>query len=258
MTNKELNKRAKALSNILKKSERDIITRLLAANTFTPTEKAAILTAIENRLKRTAKHTDKWVVQNVPAAYRMGSKDTASALKVNAIFNQDDFVIIQSMIASSQVNIREFVSGMYRSSGRMLNDVTKERLRAKMLEGRITAGTMKKLKAELALELSKGLPGMVDRAGRKWTVENYSDMYARTDLMDKYNQGVVNQAIHNNQDLMYITSIGDSDVCEFCEPWEGEVVSISGKDPNYPSLDDAYGEGVFHPRCRHRTRPYFE
>ena len=40
---------------------------------------------------------------------------------------------------------------------------------------------------------------------------------------------------------------GSSSGCELCSDWEGEVVSLDGATPGYPTLAEAEGAGLFHP-----------
>jgi len=44
--------------------------------------------------------------------------------------------------------------------------------------------------------------------------------------------------------------------CPRCAPWQGKILSISGKDSGYPSLDQAKAAGLFHPNCAHCLLPY--
>ena len=34
-------------------------------------------------------------------------------------------------------------------------------------------------------------------------------------------------------------------------PWEGKILSLTGKTPNFPTLEEARAAGLFHPNCRH-------
>jgi hypothetical protein len=49
---------------------------------------------------------------------------------------------------------------------------------------------------------------------------------------------------------------GNTAGCEACAPWEGVVVSIDGATEGYPTLDEAEGDGLFHPNCGHQPDPY--
>ncbi len=46
--------------------------------------------------------------------------------------------------------------------------------------------------------------------------------------------------------------------CPICQAWEGVIISVSGHNPDYPSLGDAESAGCFHPRCLHGITTYYE
>lgn len=39
--------------------------------------------------------------------------------------------------------------------------------------------------------------------------------------------------------------------CPLCKPWQGKILSITGKTKGYPTLDEARTAGLFHDGCRH-------
>ena len=43
-----------------------------------------------------------------------------------------------------------------------------------------------------------------------------------------------------------------AEVCEVCQKWRGQYLSITGATKGFPTLADAQGEGLFHPNCIHR------
>lgn len=53
-----------------------------------------------------------------------------------------------------------------------------------------------------------------------------------------------------------MTVVGPEDGACVCGDWVGAVVSVSGEDADWPSLEDALIDGVFHPECRHGLLPY--
>lgn len=61
---------------------------------------------------------------------------------------------------------------------------------------------------------------------------------------------VANIQQENNSDLVKIVTVGDTTTCEKCNKWHNKIVSISGKNKNYPSLDDAVKAGFLHKNCR--------
>lgn len=100
-----------------------------------------------------------------------------------------------------------------------------------------------------------GITGFVDKAGRRWEMATYAEMAVRTGTAKAALQGHVDRSTELGLDLMIVSHFGRT--CPICAPWEGKVLSISGKDPKYPSLDSAKAAGLFHPNCKHTLLAYF-
>lgn len=57
-------------------------------------------------------------------------------------------------------------------------------------------------------------------------------------------------ASEDKSDLVRIVTAGDPTTCERCKKWENKIVSLSGKNSRYPSLQDAIDDGFLHYNCR--------
>ena len=101
-----------------------------------------------------------------------------------------------------------------------------------------------------------GVTGFVDSAGRGWNLASYAEMAVRTGTMNAAVAGHVDTLVANDVTLGIISA--DGSPCEICVDWEGEIVSLDGSDDNYPSLDDAIADGLFHPNCEHTCDAYQE
>lgn len=107
-----------------------------------------------------------------------------------------------------------------------------------------------------------GIGGFTDSAGRRWSIDTYTDMATRTALgrahlagtLDTYTQAGVEHVI-----------VSDSpEECQHCRPYEGKVLSL-GADVAPPdlggftyagTLDQARTRGLFHPDCTHRVNRF--
>jgi hypothetical protein len=96
---------------------------------------------------------------------------------------------------------------------------------------------------------NKGITTFKDKAGRNWDLASYSEMCARTVTSHAALQGEVDRQVELGEDLVKVSSIGTT--CPICMPWQGVVLSISGKDTKYRSLESARAAGLFHPNCKH-------
>ena len=102
----------------------------------------------------------------------------------------------------------------------------------------------------------KGISSFVDCSGRTWQMGTYAEMAVLTAITQATVSGYTDTMQSYGYDLAMISS--HMDACPLCEAWQGVVVSVSGTNHRYPSLDDAYAAGVFHPRCLHHISIYHE
>ena len=90
-----------------------------------------------------------------------------------------------------------------------------------------------------------------DAGGHVWDTRTYMQMNVRTNAMRVYNDCLVdNIAQATGGDLARISRGGDPN-CTLCGPWEGVIVSISGKTKGLPTYEQALEAGCFHPNCVH-------
>ena len=100
----------------------------------------------------------------------------------------------------------------------------------------------------------KGVTGFVDRAGRQWEMASYAEMATRTAYGHATIQGHIDTLEQAGQDLVIVSNSPEE--CDLCRPWEGKILSISGRSAQYPSVADAEAAGMFHPNCTHRLGIY--
>ncbi len=77
-----------------------------------------------------------------------------------------------------------------------------------------------------------------------------------TATMNGYRNAHHKEVISNGYDLVQVSSHGAC--CPRCQPYEGMILSLSGKDKRYPSLSQAKAAGLFHDGCRHSTYLWIE
>jgi len=74
--------------------------------------------------------------------------------------------------------------------------------------------------------------------------------------MQAHLEGTANRLVEQGHDLVKVsTHIG---ACELCQPWQGKILSITGKTEGYPTLEEAKAAGLFHPNCRHAYGLYID
>ncbi len=101
----------------------------------------------------------------------------------------------------------------------------------------------------------RGIQSVVYRNGRRVSIEAYSEMVGRTMSGHAAVQASLNRYEEYGYDLVRVSA--HFRACELCVPWEGAVLSQSGKSGQYPSLDEAVGAGLWHPNCAHDVSAFF-
>ena len=113
---------------------------------------------------------------------------------------------------------------------------------------------------------ARGVTGFTDRAGRRWDMVSYGEMVTRTATRQAMVAGHIDQLADYGQDLVMVSDAPQE--CERCRPFEGKVLSASGRTPpgaytdggaSYTvvtSVARARSAGLFHPNCRHRLVAY--
>jgi len=102
----------------------------------------------------------------------------------------------------------------------------------------------------------KGVAGIIYSNGRRQSLEAYSELSARSIVMQASNQAGWNRMQEAGQDLTQISQ--HFPTSDLCEPWQGRVYSISGSSNRFPSLDTAISGGLFHVNCKHSSSGYTE
>ncbi len=103
---------------------------------------------------------------------------------------------------------------------------------------------------------AEGITGFTDAAGRNWNMKTYAEMVARTTTAQAHWEGTSNRLLEHGIDLVVISS--HAGACEKCEPWQGKIVSLTGKTPGYPTMQQAIDAGFRHPNCRHSFSGYVD
>lgn len=154
--------------------------------------------------------------------------------------------------------------------------------------GNVLLGTItRRQAAQRAMDqfAQRGITGFVDRAGRSWDMASYAEMAVRSVTARAAIEGHVDALAEISVGLVIVSDAPLE--CPLCRPWEGEVLTLSGKSgpqtvqvehvtPERPrrgmlrrrgpapavvvhvagSLVEARGKGLFHPNCRHSLAAY--
>ena len=117
-----------------------------------------------------------------------------------------------------------------------------------------------------------GVAYFVDRGGARWTLDRYVKMLSTTTLISTKREAYFAKSLEWGNDLVKVLHLGtdhepcplcalvkvlhlgtDHEPCPLCAPFEGKVLSITGKTRGYMSVSEAESLGLFHVNCDHAT-----
>lgn len=135
--------------------------------------------------------------------------------------------------------------------GRQARDVFATVVDQEVATGIVGGLGRREVSSQIAAELFKeGTTAFVDRAGRRWALDTYAEVAARTATREAVTVGTANRMLELGADLVQITKHANS--CPICLPFEGRVFSLTGETPGYPKAERL---PPYHPRCRHVATP---
>jgi len=161
-----------------------------------------------------------------------------------------DKLKIKGMVSQAFYEYEEAVKGEFMSAQKLMTMVKQERLKYILTPEGLNSFNQKQLKKDIVENLSKDLTSLTYRSGRRWKLETYAEMLSRTKLTEVSNNGMTDRLLNSGYDLVQVTVHGTD--CELCKPYEGKILSMTGRTAGFPTVDEAESNGLMHPNCRHR------
>lgn len=121
----------------------------------------------------------------------------------------------------------------------------------------IAAGATTRIKvAKDALNrfAAEGITAFITKDGKKWGIAEYVSMATRTATNNSFREGRIQSIIASDGDLIIVSAVSNPRPSH--KKWERKILSISGKDKRYPSLDEAKADMLFGPNCKHSFTKY--
>jgi hypothetical protein len=139
-----------------------------------------------------------------------------------------------------------------RTVGRSVDDVFRraalEEVTFGVAAAEATEATAERLRRTLVEE---GVTAFTDRSGRRWPLDSYAEMVARTTTREAMTVGTADRLMAAGIDLVTFSDHGASS-CPVCRPYQGRTYSLTGATPSYTRLP---APPPVHPRCRHVIYP---
>lgn len=254
---------AARISRRVRRSRREILAVLRTINfdKLTQTEQRRIIREIERILNG----LDETFVEEVPKiideVYTHGRAKTLVALglfpSIRAATKH-----IRSQKAKTSHAHRQFKSAIVETTMEDLLAMTQNTRRRVKAEVRRVAAEVFRLdeavtsqRRDMTRRLhDAGIFAIRDAAGRRWSIENYTDVVIVTKMTQAHKEATMQEALEQGAGYVVVSEHGDS--CPKCEPWEGHLLRIDDSVPgDEPTLDDAIAEGLMHPGCKHTVTP---
>lgn len=189
-----------------------------------------------------------WCEEAIPALYQAAMAEVDSGLAAQIAFGAIHQQAMQVLAENTFSRLQEVDAVIGRRVDDVYRNLALEAVRGDVAGYQTWKQTAKRYREQLA---EKGITGFKDAAGREWNMKTYTEMVARTTTREAMINGTANRLLEHGQDLAEITGGTAENTCQVCRDWVGRTVSLTGKTPGYPTLDDARGAGVFHGNCTH-------
>ena len=206
---------------------------------------------IEAILQQLREGNRTWCTEAIPRVYSQGLYSADAMLKdVGASVKAGFGAIHQQAAQVLAENAFQRFEDVAQVIGRQVNDIYRE-LALENVRGSVVGydtwkQTAKRFREQLA---ERGVTGFKDRSGKMWNMRTYTEMVARTVCMQAHLEGTANRLVEQGHDLIKVST--HRGACELCQPWQGKILSITGKTKGYPTLEEAKAAGLFHVNCRH-------
>ena len=191
-----------------------------------------------------------WCTEAIPDSYMKGmewaDKDPLMGGKAIPGFGSIHQQAAQVLAENSYNRLQDVGQVVGRKVDDLARAISLEASKGSVIGYQTTKQAAKRIRQDLA---DHGITGFVDKAGHQWDLGRYAKVLAQETTNGAFRQGSINRYQEHGHDLVRISTHSGS--CPKCIPWQGRTLSISGNDPDYPSLAEAQGAGLLHVGCLH-------
>ena len=253
------------LARIFKDGTRTLTKRiheLESAGRSTAHAQAALRSSmLEIRKMRLA--SDGWIRENVPAQYRKGwtkafdSTMYQTPAGFGGAVKYENFAMINARaVEQVAMSMKNRMDAALLQVGRQVNDVYRAASLDRIAQRLITGETIRETSKGLAADIYQrtGVPHFTDAAGRRWKLDNYATMVARTTTREATTMGTLARAKAGGYTLIQLSE--HHPTCELCAPLQGLVYTMDRNDKRYPQWQNDYCP--VHPNCLHVAHVYID
>ena len=248
---------AQRLIRLYDGAEKEILTeinRLLlkdpASESYSMAWQKTLLQRVQQIRADLLKGSRTWCTEAIPDSYMRGmdwaDKDPLMSGKAIPGFGSIHQQAAQVLAENTYSRLEDVDHVIGRKVGDLARSISLEASKGSVLGYQTTKQAAKRIRQDLA---DHGITGFVDKAGHQWDLGRYAKVLAQETTNGAFRQGSINRYQEHGHDLVRISTHSGS--CPKCIPWQGRTLSISGNDPDYPSLAEAQGAGLLHVGCQH-------
>jgi hypothetical protein len=217
-----------------------------------------LLLEVRAILQQLDEYADTWIEQTIGQVYSQAAAQTAvfviglgKVSAANPAFAQVHQRAIDVLAQNLAGNLRDATQYVGRQTEDVFRRVQLEQAARKYAAGATIEDMKKKVIQQL---LDQGQTAFKDKLGRKWRLDTYAEMVARTITREAASVATINTCKEFGLDLVQVTT--HYPTCHLCAPLQGKVFSLSGKDRRYPKYGENEARIPRHPNCRHSIHPY--
>ncbi len=205
--------------------------------------------AVRARIRRMNADLSRVMDVALGRAVKDANAETGLAVKYSADYTREILAMVQEQQGENLASV--YSRKMEQSIIAALRNATVGTIQEAAVAG-LSYGEQKKLMQERWEAACKGLGDarFIDSGGHEWDSRDYFAMNVRTNAMRVYNDVLAGNVAKDGGDLVQVTRHGDPN-CKLCFPWEGRILSLTGKTKGYPTYEECRAAGCFHPNCTH-------
>lgn len=255
---RDINKIVEAYEQALKEVQAELNSLFLTD--FERAQIIAVEKQIRNILSDTSKYAEEWATAAMTTAGLEGVAATIFALELVdtyedalkiAKFNRANKRLIDAAIADTQADLLAVTQNVERQAVLAIRRATAEAIRLQLAKGvNATQNLSKAIRQQIVKATDVAI---IDARHRRWSIKNYSEMIARTKLMEVHREASINEALSEGA---YYGRISKHNAKDACRKWEGKIVKlVADATGDYPYIGDLPRNEIFHPNCRHVITP---
>lgn len=253
--------RIQALIDTYHEAYKNIVETIIGDTTAGKINKARTLATIKIQLQELGDNVDKWVKTEIPQYYLDGANIAVQDLKKMGVDLQGPKGLapinkeaIASLVDATNTAFAQSLTAIQRNAANLVSNAQKQQLNFIIADGQLTGAARDTVAASIKQAIEdNGITALTDAAGKNWAFDTYAQMLVRTKAVESRNAGLQQKMLQNGYDLVQVSNHLSSHPA--CAEWEGQILSVTGNTPGYPTTDEAEADGLMHPNCEHAYNP---